>query len=233
MAQENSLILVEDDAPLARMVSEFLTQNGFTVAVEGNGTLAVERIISGQPAAVILDINLPGKDGFQICREVRSRYDGTIIILTARGDEIDEVVGLEIGADDFMAKPVRPRALLSRLNTHLRRPKNVTQEVKTSKISVGAVEIETANRTCRLAGDEIELTTAEFDLLFLLAKHAGETLSRSHLYVELNGFRYDGLDRSIDLRVSRLRKKLKDDSSRPQLIKSVRGVGYMLAKRNG
>jgi two-component system OmpR family response regulator/two-component system response regulator RstA len=105
--------------------------------------------------------------------------------------------------------------------------------VKTSKISVGAVEIETANRTCRLAGDEIELTTAEFDLLFLLAKHAGETLSRSHLYVELNGFRYDGLDRSIDLRVSRLRKKLKDDSSRPQLIKSVRGVGYMLAKRNG
>ncbi|MDG2470896.1 MAG: response regulator transcription factor [Pirellulaceae bacterium] len=233
MAQENSLILVEDDAPLARMVSEFLTQNGFTVAVEGNGTLAVERIISGQPAAVILDINLPGKDGFQICREVRSRYDGTIIILTARGDEIDEVVGLEIGADDFMAKPVRPRALLARLNTHLRRPKNVTQEVKTSKISVGTVEIETANRTCRLAGDEIELTTAEFDLLFLLAKHAGETLSRSHLYDELNGFRYDGLDRSIDLRVSRLRKKLKDDSSRPQLIKSVRGVGYMLAKRNG
>jgi len=148
-------------------------------------------------------------------------------MLTARGEEVDEVLGLEAGADDYLAKPVRPRALLARLRTHLRR---VTPVEQTSQpIVVGSLVIDAAQRSVELDGAAVELTTAEFDLLCLLARHAGQTLSRHAIYLEIHGMKYDGLDRSIDLRISRLRKKLGDDPTHPARIKSVRGVGYMLS----
>ncbi|MEE2640578.1 MAG: response regulator transcription factor [Planctomycetota bacterium] len=228
MMTPNKILLVEDDFELSKMVVEFLSPYGFDVATEGNGDLAVERILAEDPAAVILDINLPGRDGFEVCRAIRAKYQGAIIFLTARGDEIDEVVGLEIGADDFMAKPVRPHALLARLRTHIRRAQAEESSTEQCRIELDNLMIDSSSRQCILRGREIELTTAEFDLIWLLAKNAGKVLSRSDLYYELNGFKYDGLDRSIDLRVSRLRKKLHDDSNNPQLVKSVRGVGYML-----
>lgn len=208
------------------MVAEFLRGNGFDVAIEARGDSAVDRILSDKPDAVILDINLPGKEGFEVCREVRSEYKGPILILTARGDEVDEVIGLELGADDYMSKPVRPRVLLARLRSHLR--KAPTDVEDSGVISVGDLSIDSGRRHCEIAGKEIDLTTAEFDLLWNLAKNVGEVVSRESIYMELVGIPYDGIDRSIDLRVSRLRKRLGDDPANPTRIKSVRGVGYIL-----
>jgi two-component system OmpR family response regulator/two-component system response regulator RstA len=221
------VLLIEDDAQLASMVADFLAPYGFDVSVEGRGDAAVMRIQDDDPDAVVLDVNLPGLDGFSICRAVRTHYRGPIIMLTARGEEIDEVLGLEAGADDYMAKPVRPRALLARLQVHLRR---ATPEEKVRQpITVGSLVIDAGRRSVQLEGAAVDLTTAEFELLYLLAKHVGEPLKRNDIYLQIHGVEYDGLDRSIDLRISRLRKKLGDDSAHPQRIKSVRGVGYMLS----
>ena len=165
---------------------------------------------------VVLDIGLPGIDGISICRTVRDDFEGPILILTARGDEIDEVVALEVGADDYMSKPVGPHALLARLRVHLRRAGQSGTEATTTRISVDDLLIDTTNRSVSIGDHNIDLTTAEFDLLWLLAKNAGKVIPRDELYQELHGVRYDGLDRSIDLRVSRLRKKIGDDPVQPQ-----------------
>jgi DNA-binding response OmpR family regulator len=226
------LFLVEDDRELAAMVADFLNANGFQVTVEGNGTNALHRILSEQFDVIVLDIGLPGMDGITICRNVRPTFEGPILMLTARGDEIDEVVALEVGADDYMSKPVRPRALLARLRVHLRRSSISSSDNTTTKVSIQGLVIDTANRTVTVEDKRIDLTTAEFDLLWLLAKSAGKAIPRDDLYQELHGVRYDGLDRSIDLRVSRLRKKLGDDPIHPQRIKSIRSVGYLLATQS-
>jgi two-component system OmpR family response regulator/two-component system response regulator RstA len=221
------ILLVEDDGPLASMVAEFLGQQGCDTAIERRGDAAVGRILAEIPDAVLLDVNLPGLDGFSICRNVREKYAGVIIMLTARGEEVDEVLGLEAGADDYLAKPVRPRALLARLQSHLRRA--VPGERAVAPLVVGSLVVDDGQRRATIGGREVNLTTAEFDLLLLLAKHAGCTVSRKDLYLQLQGMKYDGLDRSIDLRISRLRKKLGDDPLRPKRIKSVRGAGYLLS----
>ncbi len=221
------MLLVEDDAPLAAMVADFLAPHGFAVAIESRGDTAVKRIQDDNPDAVVLDVNLPGLDGFAVCRAVRAYYHGPIIMLTARGDETDEVLGLEAGADDYMAKPVRPRVLLARLQMHLRRA--TPEDLASQPLAVGSLVVDARRRTVALDGAAVELTTAEFDLLYLLARQAGQTLSRSEIYLQIHGMKYDGLDRSIDLRISRLRKKLGDDPANPQRIKSVRGVGYLLS----
>lgn len=223
------LLLVEDDRDLASMVAEFLTPHGFEVSIEGRGDRAVERIISEKPDVVILDVNLPGLDGFSVCRAVRGEFQGPILILTARGEEVDEVVGLEVGADDYLSKPARPRALLARLRSHLRKATPTDADAPPKRIEVGTLLVDASRRVVEVEGRSIELTTAEFDLLWLLAEHVGEVLSRNDIYRTIQGINYDGLDRSIDLRVSRLRKKLGDDPNNPQRIKSVRGVGYMLS----
>jgi len=220
------ILLVEDDAPLASMVVDYLSPHGFEVSIEGRGDRAVSRILEENPDAVLLDINLPGLDGFSVCKAIRSEYGGAIIMLTARGEEVDEVVGLEVGADDYMAKPVRPRALLARLRTHMRRV--TPAERASAPITVGSLVVDAARRSVEIGGATMDLTTAEFDLLHLLAKHAGQTLSRNDIYQQIHGLKFDGVDRSIDLRISRLRRKLGDDPARPRRIKSVRGVGYML-----
>ena len=226
-SQHIRILLVEDDAPLASMVADFLSPHGFDVSIEGRGDTAVDRITKENPDAVLLDVNLPGLDGFSVCKAVRSGYRGAIIMLTARREEVDEVLGLEAGADDYMAKPVRPRALLARLRTHLRRA--IPAEQTSGTIIVGSLLVDAGRRSVEIDGEAVDLTTAEFDLLILLAKHVGQPFSRNDIYQHIYGTKYDGLDRSIDLRVSRLRKKLGDDPAKPQRIKSVRGVGYMLA----
>lgn len=223
----HKILLVEDDVELARMVSEFLTANQFDVSTEGRGDTAAQRILAEQPEAVILDVNLPGLDGFSVCKSIREQYRGAIIMLTARGEEVDEVLGLEAGADDYMAKPVRPRVLLARIKTHLRRVSPV--DATSQPIVVGSMIVDASSRSVRIDDVSVDVTTAEFDLLRLLAEHAGKTLSRNEIYQAIHGMPYDGMDRSIDLRISRLRKKIGDDPARPQRIKSVRGVGYMLA----
>lgn len=229
----HTVLYVEDDAQLAQIVSEFLAPHGFRVSIEGSGDRAVERIILDNPEVVLLDINLPGTDGISICREARSQYDGPIIMISARGEEIDEVIGLEVGADDYLSKPIRPRALLARLRMHLRRHTEhhrIDREPQsTEPIRVGDLVVDESSRKVTAAGSRLDLTTAEFDLLTLLAKNAGKVLERGDIYEQIHGIKHDGVDRSIDLRISRLRKKLGDSPASPERIKSVRGVGYILS----
>lgn len=229
MNEGSSIILVEDDKALASAVSQYLETEGFEVEVVDNGDTAVETITREQPDLVILDIMLPGKDGLTVCREVRPSYSGYILMFTAREDEIDQIVGLELGADDYLIKPVKPRLLLAKVKAFLRRG-----DAKTEANSVDHVlgfddlEIDTLERTVRFAGDPVSVTSAEFDLLVILARKAGQILSRDEIMQQLSGNRYDGLDRSIDNKISSLRRKLGDDSSEPVRIKTVRSKGYVL-----
>jgi DNA-binding response OmpR family regulator len=225
--EAHRILLVEDDLGLATMVVEFLQSHGYRVDHEQRGDHAVARILGHRPDLVLLDVALPGCDGLTVCRSIRDRFQGVIVMLTAQDDESIEVAGFEAGADDYIVKPVRPQALLSRMRCHLRRENTNAslQEV----LKVDQLEIHPQQRMAQLGGQPIDLTTAEFDLLHLLALNAGKTLSRQQIFQEILGLRYDGLDRSIDLRISRLRKKIGDDSSAPRKIKSIRGVGYLLS----
>ncbi|MBS1188412.1 MAG: Response regulator receiver:Transcriptional regulatory protein, C-terminal [Rhodocyclaceae bacterium] len=228
------ILLVEDDERLAGLTAEYLSRNDFEVSIEGRGDTAEQRILAEQPDLVILDIMLPGKDGFAVCRAVRPAYRGVILMLTARDEDFDQILGLEMGADDYIAKPVQPRVLLARIKALLRRMPGSGETSATSAEEkvFGHFRISQATRTTTLAGHPIDLTTAEFDLLWLLASHAGNVLSRDDLLQELRGIGFDGLDRSIDARISRLRKKLNDDPDNPTRIKTVRGKGYLFSKHD-
>ncbi|MBU6384725.1 MAG: response regulator transcription factor [Planctomycetes bacterium] len=224
----SSVLLVEDDCELAEIVRDYLTENGFSVAVESRGDSAVDRILKEKPDLVVLDVNLPGLDGFDVCKTVRQQYQGGIVMLTARLEEIDEVLGLETGADDYLTKPVRPRVLLARLRTHLRKIPGAASETE-GCIQAGALSVYRSRRHVELRGVAIELTSAEFDLLAYLTERVGKIVSRVELFEALHNEVYDPQDRSIDLRVSRLRRKLGDNQSNPTRIKSVRGTGYLLS----
>lgn len=219
------ILLVEDDTKLARLVQEFLMQHEFEVSIASRGDQAVDRIMCEIPDLVILDIMLPGMDGFEICRNVRPKYKNPIMMLTARGEETDELVGLESGADDYMAKPVKPKLLLARIRTLLRRTQR--QHDASRQLHLGATIIDAVRRTVHIDNQPYDLTTAEFDLLWLLASRAGEIVTRDQISQTLHGHNWDGLDRSVDLNISRLRKKLGDDGRRPEKIRSIRGTGYM------
>lgn len=171
---------------------------------------------------------LPGKDGLSICREARNTYKRPILILTARGAEMDEVLGLELGADDYLAKPLRPEVLLARIRALLRRSQHARPD-EPKRVEVGPLVINASARTAEMSGSPVDLTTAEFDLLWCLAVHAGRALTRDELSQYTRGIAYDGVDRTLDLRISSVRAKLGDDGKRPALIKSIRGVGYQLA----
>lgn len=224
--ERTRILLVEDDVKLSSLVKEYLEKQGLEVIVEGRGDKANAAINELNPDLVILDIMLPGMDGLAVCRNARATYHGPIIMLTARDEDLDEVVGLEVGADDYMKKPASPRVLLARIRTLLRRVNEPVTSAPAKRLALGSLVIDSASRSVTMSGIEIELTTAEFDLLRLLAENAGEPISRDRIYKDLRGIDHDGLDRSIDLRVSRLRTKLGPEG--PGLIKSVRGVGYQL-----
>lgn len=228
-----NILLVEDDERLAELTAEYLARNELSVNIEPRGDVAEGRILSEQPDLVILDVMLPGKDGFEVCRAVRQQYRGVILMLTARDEDFDQILGLELGADDYIAKPVQPRVLLARIKALLRRlPVSGEADSDTESKVFGQFRISQATRTAMLNGQVIDLTTAEFDLLWLLACHAGSVLSRDDLLLELRGIGFDGLDRSIDARISRLRKKLNDDPENPTRIKTVRGKGYLFSKHD-
>lgn len=241
----NTILLIDDDVQLTRLIATFLDKNGFTVQIETNGQYAVEKINELQPALVIMDVVLPGLDGLSICRSARTFYHGPILFMTALNDAIDEVAGLEIGADDYLLKPVKPRVLLARIRALLRRCSESSSfatdlaqdrsctnpsvnEPPPPPLKIGDLHINRSARSVTRRGKEIPFTNAEFDLLVLLAQQAGRPISRDEIYAELRGLTYDGLDRMVDLRISRLRKKLNDDPKQPTLIKSIRGTGYLL-----
>jgi len=234
------ILLVEDDERLAELTAEYLRKNGFEVLVETRGDTAERRILNERLDLVILDVMLPGKDGFEVCRGVRGHYPGVILMLTARDEDFDQIFGLELGADDYIAKPVQPRLLLARIKALLRRapvPSNSLADGgadsgEPAELAFGRFRISQATRSTLLGNDVIDLTTAEFDLLWLLARHAGNILSRDDLLQELRGIGFDGLDRSIDARISRLRRKLGDDPENPTRIKTVRGKGYLFSRHD-
>lgn len=225
------LLLVEDDQRLADLVKVYLSKHGYEVLHHGRGDTAADAILADNPDLVILDVMLPGKDGFEVCRDIRPRYHGRILMMTARDEEIDEILGLELGADDYLTKPVEPRRLLARIRALLRRSDtDASQAAEDGRIVFGQFSISQATREATLGTDTLELTTAEFDLLWLLASHAGEILSRDDIMNALRGIGFDGLDRSIDARISRLRKKLGDNPDTPTRIKTVRGKGYLFSR---
>ncbi|MDR2451674.1 MAG: winged helix-turn-helix domain-containing protein [Candidatus Accumulibacter sp.] len=231
------ILLVEDDDRLAKLTAEYLQKNDFDVTTEARGDIAEACILADDPDLVILDIMLPGKDGFEVCRSVRARYKGVILMLTARDEDLDQILGLELGADDYLTKPVQPRLLLARIKALLRRMPGSPgtadgQGNETEELSFGNFRISQATRSAHLGDEAIDLTTAEFDLLWLLALHAGNILSRDDLLQQLRGIGFDGLDRSIDARISRLRRKLGDDPENPIRIKTVRGKGYLFSKHD-
>ena len=223
------ILIVEDDERLAELTREYLESNGLSVSLEQNGGNAVERIRNEQPDLVVLDLMLPGEDGLSICRRVRPNYNGPIIMLTARTDDLDQVLGLEMGADDYVSKPVQPRVLLARMRALLRRADQPSPSGE-MRLRFENLEIDNATREAWLSGERIDLTSAEFDLLWLLASNAGHVLTREEIFTELRGIKYDGQDRSIDVRVSRIRPKIGDDPHQPHRIKTVRSKGYLFVK---
>ena len=222
------ILLVEDDRRLAELTAEYFRQNGFSVAVESHGDNALSRFALEKPRIVLLDLMLPGADGLTICRELREQFDGPILIFTARDSDIDQVIGLEAGADDYVCKPVDPMVLLARARALLRRAGESETAVAGSDIALGGLQISEAAQEVRLDGRKVALTTHEFELLLLLARSAGKVLSRDEIFSRLRGIEYDGLDRSIDGRISKLRRKLEDSAAEPRRIKTVWGKGYLL-----
>ncbi len=224
------ILLVEDDARLAELTATYLEQNGLRVATEARGDRAIERFTRERPRLVLLDLLLPGKDGLSICREIRRVNEVPILILTAKDTDIDHVIGLEAGADDYVMKPVDPMVLLARVRALLRRTERggATPAERKPDLLLGALRISETSREVWLQGAPVPLTTQEFELLSLLAHRAGELVSRDEVFRTMRGIDYDGLDRSIDGRVSKLRRKLGDDAAAPTRIKTVWGKGYLL-----
>ncbi|HET6414482.1 MAG TPA: response regulator transcription factor [Anaeromyxobacter sp.] len=221
-------LLVEDDVRLAALTRDYLESHGVAVVSVTDGRRGLSEAVTGRYDVVLLDLMLPGKDGLEVCREVRARSDVPIIVLTARGEEADRVMGLELGADDYLAKPYSPRELLARIRAVTRRAKGRAGPAL-GAFRVGSLTIDPGARRVELEGEEVHLTGYEFALLEALARRAGRVLSREQLMELAKGSAEDAFDRSIDVHVSRLRQKLGDDPKRPRLIKTVRGSGYVLA----
>lgn len=226
------VLIVEDDQRLAELTREYLESNGLQVAIEGNGARAAARIIAEQPDLVILDLMLPGEDGLSLCRWLRTESDIPILMLTARCEPTDRIIGLELGADDYMAKPFEPRELVARIQTILRRVRDDRSEQR-ANIRFDNWRLNSVLRQLISAdGLVVPLSNAEFRLLWVFIERPRRVLSREQLLDAARGRSIEAFDRSIDLLVSRLRQKLGDDPKSPQLIKTVRGEGYLFDARD-
>jgi DNA-binding response OmpR family regulator len=225
------VLLVEDDEGLAELIAEYLGRNGLEMHWIKRGDVAIEKTHELAPDLLLLDVMLPGLDGFEILRELRARGATLpIMMLTARDEDFDRVVGLELGADEFIPKPVQPRVLLAHVRAILRRAGMRERSPATGDtIAFGSLEIDTASRAVRMAGKPIDLTSSEFDLLWLLARNAGKVLSRNDILNKLRSLDYDGSDRSVDCRIYRLRRKLGDLVDSAERIKTIRNVGYLFS----
>ncbi len=221
-----SILLVEDDLRLAELVSRYLESNGFRVGIATRGDEVLGKVELDPPDLIILDLGLPGEDGFTICRQLRLGHAAPILILTARDSDIDHVLGLELGADDYVVKPVEPRVLLARIGALLRRSRPPARTERKT-LQFGRLMINMTSRSVHLDGQAISLSGNEFDLLLYLASHAGQIQSRETLFKDLFKREYDGMDRMLDIRISRLRRKLGDEAETAERIKTVWGQGYL------
>jgi two-component system OmpR family response regulator len=223
-----TVVYIEDDERLARLTAQYLSTHGVQVTIVARGDLAPAEVARVQPDLVLLDLMLPGADGVSVCRKLRERADVPIIMVTARAEEADRVIGLEGGADDYVTKPFSSRELLARIRAQVRRARGKAGPAA-PRIELGVLIVDTANMSATLRGARLALTTHEFALLRVLAERAGRVLGREQLLHLMHGTAEEAFDRSIDVHVSRLRHKLEDDPRNPRLLKTIRGVGYMLA----
>jgi two-component system response regulator CpxR len=236
------LLMIDDDEKLVALLGEYLHPQGFELDVAYDGPSGLAAARDDQPALVILDLMLPGLDGLEVCRRLRQTSRVPVLMLTARGDETDRIVGLEMGADDYLPKPFSPRELLARVRAILRRTggsgESSGQEAgqggdgagASARVVVGPVTIDPPARRVTLGGREVDLTTAEFDLFHALARCAGRVLSRDDLLQQVHGPGWAAYSRSVDVHISRIRQKVEVDARQPVLLKTVRGVGYMLCR---
>ncbi|MEM6927200.1 MAG: response regulator transcription factor [Myxococcota bacterium] len=224
---DGRILVVEDDVALAELVQETLQRDGYQVTLHHRGDTAVGAIRKLDPDLLLLDLMLPGTDGFDILRQLRPAWSGPVLMLTARGDAFDQVSGLELGADDYVVKPVLPRVLLARVKALLRRAAPVVDDH--APLDVGGLHLVPSAREVRAGDQPVPLTDAEYDLLWFLARNAGRVVEREELFQELRGIDYDGLDRSMDLRVSKLRATLRKTLGREGPIRTVHGRGYLFA----
>ncbi|GAA0547524.1 MAG: two-component system OmpR family response regulator [Rheinheimera aquimaris] len=220
------ILLVEDDIRLASLVQTFLTQHGFTVQLQSQGDAVAEHCRQFQPDLIVLDLMLPGLDGFGVCRQIRPWFKGPVLMLTAKQSDIDQVLGLELGADDYVVKPVEPRVLVARINALLRRTQ-IISKAEQQELQFNRLLLKQRSREAWYDNERVELTSYEFDLLWMLAKHAGQTVKREAIHQQIIGREYDGLDRTVDVRISHLRRKLGDNAETPFRIKTVWGKGYL------
>jgi DNA-binding response OmpR family regulator len=220
------ILLIEDDPRLAEMVAEYLGESGFRVSRAATGAAGLAQLAREPFDALVLDLMLPDMDGLELCRQLRTKSDIPLLMLTARGDSTDRVVGLEIGADDYLPKPFQPRELLARLRAILRRRGTPAAQA----LRFGRLEIDRDARSVRLEGAEKSLTSYQFALLVALAQNAGRVLSREQLMDLAKGEPLEAFDRSIDVHISRLRAAIEDDPKRPRRIVTVRGAGYVFAR---
>ncbi|KML67090.1 two-component system response regulator RstA [Pectobacterium peruviense] len=235
----HKIVFIEDDTEVGKLIAAYLGKHDIDVQVEARGDQALAFIEQQQPDLVLLDIMLPGKDGMTICRELRPQYSGPIVLLTSLDSDMNHILALEMGADDYILKTTPPAVLLARLRLHLRQyataPQTVAENATPAALQVhkslhfGLLCIDPVNREVTLGQEHIVLSTADFDLLWQLATHAGHIMDRDALLKNLRGVTYDGMDRSIDVAISRLRKKLYDNPLEPFRIKTVRNKGYLFA----
>jgi DNA-binding response OmpR family regulator len=223
------LLVVDDDQRLRELLVEYLGSRGFEVEAVEDGERALIRLKAGGIDLVILDLMLPGKDGLQVCRELRGFSSVPVIMLTARGDDTERIVGLELGADDYLPKPFNPRELVARVLAVLRRVERVVGPSVSPPLKAGPIEIDAERRVASVRGEAIELTTTEFEILRTLVANAGRVIPRERLMELARGEQYAAFERSVDVHISHLRRKLGDDPKAPELIKTVRGVGYLLS----
>ena len=231
----NNIVFVEDDPEVGQLIAAYLGKHDLDVPIEPRGDTAMETIVRLNPDLVLLDIMLPGKDGMTLCRDLRPVYKGPIVLLTSLDSDMNHILSLEMGANDYILKTTPPAVLLARLRLHLRQHQTLTSETETlptntrNGIHFGQLRIDPVNRQVTLKDKNISLSTSDFDLLWELATHAGTIMDRDALLLTLRGVSYDGMDRSIDVAISRLRRKLDDSATEPFRIKTVRNKGYLFA----
>jgi two-component system response regulator CpxR len=225
------VLVVDDDVELCELVKEFLEPEGLQVEAVHNGNRGLERALSGEHALVVLDVMLPGMNGLDVLRKLRASSTVPVLLLTARGQDVDRIVGLELGADDYLPKPFNPRELVARIRAILRRTRGEAGErqMPQTSVRVGDVELNPATRTVLRGGEAVDLTAVEFNLLDVLLREAGRVVTRDELAKIALGRLFSPYDRSIDMHISKLRKKLGEDGQGGERIKTVRGVGYIYA----
>ena len=225
--QRPRILVVDDEAPIRELVRGYLEREGFEVEAATDGLAAVDAVRASAPDVVVLDVMLPGLDGIEVCRRIRTFSDAYVLMLTARGEEIDRIVGLTVGADDYLVKPFSPRELVARVRALLRRPRGAADVRSTTPVGF---EIDESRRVVRVDGTPVALTSLEFDLLAVLARDPGIVIGRQALLDRVWGPEFVADDHLVDVHIANLRRKLGDDPARPRFIETVRGVGYRLSE---